>query len=153
MDAYDSFTIKPLTRYMKLRAHAPGMPGTFSPSPCVSDPDMHHVTCVTHVPWCMPGSLTSGFLWSRGAGKMFPAFLAPIIDLVCQKCSEPSTVWLNRFQLIKNTPDCFFCFVFCFVFSKGLIFNWEFHLVFHYELYRYFLKENKLHWLSHTLVK
>ena len=31
----------------------------------VSDPDMHHGTCMTHVPWCMPGSLTSGFLWSR----------------------------------------------------------------------------------------
>ena len=29
---------------------------------------MHHgtcVTCVTHVPWCMPRSLTSGFLWSQ----------------------------------------------------------------------------------------
>ena len=56
----------PLARYAKLRgAHAPGMPGTFSPSPQVSDPDMHHGTCVTHVPWCMPGSLTSGFLWNR----------------------------------------------------------------------------------------
>ena len=31
-------------------AHAPGMPGTISPSPQVSDPDMHHGTCVTHVP-------------------------------------------------------------------------------------------------------
>ena len=31
-------------------AHAPGMRGTFSPSPQVSDPDMHHGTCVTHVP-------------------------------------------------------------------------------------------------------
>ena len=31
-------------------AHAPGMPGTFSPSLQVSDPDMHHGTCVTHVP-------------------------------------------------------------------------------------------------------
>ena len=39
-------------------AHAPGMPGTFSPPPRVSNPDMHHGTCVTHVPWCMPGSLT-----------------------------------------------------------------------------------------------
>ena len=38
------------------------MPGTFSPPPRVSDPDMHHGTCVTHVPWCMTGSLTSGFL-------------------------------------------------------------------------------------------
>ena len=57
-------------------AHAPGMPGTFSPSLQVSDPDMHHGTCVTHVPWCMPGSLTSGFLWNWRRGKMFPAFPA-----------------------------------------------------------------------------
>ena len=27
--------------------------------PLVSDPGMHHGTCVTHVPWCMSGSLTS----------------------------------------------------------------------------------------------
>ena len=30
---------------------------------------MHHGTCVTHVPWCMPGSLNSGFLNSRWWGK------------------------------------------------------------------------------------
>ena len=60
----------PLTRYYKLRvAHAPGMPGTFSPLPRVSDLDMHHGTCVTHVPWCMPGSSTCGFLWRRWRGK------------------------------------------------------------------------------------
>ena len=59
-----------LTRYAKLRAvHAPGMPGSFSRPQWVSDPDMHHGTCVTHVLWCMPGSLTSGFLWSRWQGK------------------------------------------------------------------------------------
>ena len=57
-------------------AHAPGMPGTFSPSPQVSDPDMHHGTCVTHVPWCMPGSLNSSFLRNRRRGKTFPAFPA-----------------------------------------------------------------------------
>ena len=57
-------------------AHAPGMPGTFSPSPHVSDPDMHHGTCMTHVPWCMPGSLTSGFILNRRRGKTFPAFPA-----------------------------------------------------------------------------
>ena len=28
--------------------------------PLVSDPGMHHGTCVTHVPWCMSGSLTRG---------------------------------------------------------------------------------------------
>ena len=60
----------PLTKYVKLRvAHAPGMPGTFSPPPQVNDPDMHHGTCVTHVPWCMPGSLTSDFLWRGWLGK------------------------------------------------------------------------------------
>ena len=59
-----------LARYVTLQvAHAPGMPGTFFPPPQDSDPDMHHGTCVTHVPWCMSGSLTSGFLWSRWRGK------------------------------------------------------------------------------------
>ena len=28
--------------------------------PLISGPDMHHGTCVTHVPWCRSGSLTSG---------------------------------------------------------------------------------------------
>ena len=28
--------------------------------PLVSYPGMHHGTCVTHVPWCMSGSLTRG---------------------------------------------------------------------------------------------
>ena len=60
----------PLTRFVKLRvAHAPGMPGTFSPPPWVSDLYMHHGTCVMHVPWCMPVSLYSGFLWSQWRGK------------------------------------------------------------------------------------
>ena len=54
----------PLSRYVKLRvAHAPGMPGTLFPPP------MHHGTCVTHVPRCMSGLLTSGFLWSWWRGK------------------------------------------------------------------------------------
>ena len=58
----------PLTRYMKLRlAHAPRMPGTFSPSlQSFSNPDMQHGTCVTHVPW----SSTSGFLSNRWRGKL-----------------------------------------------------------------------------------
>ena len=32
----------------------------FQRKPLVRDPDMHHGTCVTHVPWCMSGSLTCG---------------------------------------------------------------------------------------------
>ena len=34
--------------------------------PLVSDPGMHHDTCVSHVPWCMSGSLT------RGGGENVP---------------------------------------------------------------------------------
>ena len=50
----------PLTRYVKLRVgHAPGIQETFSPPLWVSDPDMHHGTCVTQGPWCMLGLLTS----------------------------------------------------------------------------------------------
>ena len=46
-----------------------GNDGNVFPPPRVSDPDMHYGTCVTHVPWCMPGSLTSGFIGSRRRGK------------------------------------------------------------------------------------
>ena len=53
----------------KIAGCVPGMPGTFSSQPSVSNPDLHHGTCVTHASWCMPGSLTSGFLWSRWRGK------------------------------------------------------------------------------------
>ena len=54
----------------KLRvAHASEMRGKFSPPPLVCDPDMHHGTRVTHVPWCKPGSLTNGFLTSQWRGK------------------------------------------------------------------------------------
>ena len=68
----------PLARCVKLRvAHAPGMPGTLSPPLRVSDPDMHHGTCVTHVPWCMPGSVTSCFLWSRWRGKLSRCMRSP----------------------------------------------------------------------------
>ena len=52
---------------LKLRfAHAPGMPGTFSPHRGFAIPTR---IMVTHVLWCMPGSLSSGFLWSRWRGK------------------------------------------------------------------------------------
>ena len=39
------------------------------PPQIVSELDMHHGTCMTHMPWCMPGSLTGGFLLSRWRGK------------------------------------------------------------------------------------
>ena len=74
IDVYFQMSVRlihgPLAKYANLRvAHAPGMPGTFSPPPRVSDPDMHHGTCVMHVPGCMLRSLTSGFLWRLWRGK------------------------------------------------------------------------------------
>ena len=48
----------------------------------VSDPDMHHGTCVTHVPWCMSGSLT------HGGGKIVPG--------VPGACATPNFTYLVR---------------------------------------------------------
>ena len=54
-------------RYVKLWvAHAPRMAGAFSPPG-----DMHNGTGATHVPWYMPESLTSSFIWGRWQGKRF----------------------------------------------------------------------------------
>ena len=87
-------------------AHAPGMLGTFSPPPLVSDPDMHHGTCVTHVPWCMPGSLTSRFLLSRRRGKTFPAFPAhaqPAILRIWQEAHWITTVYIMFIYVTLHT--------------------------------------------------
>ena len=46
-----------------------GNAGNVSPPPRVSDSDIHPGTCVTHVTWCVSGSLTRGLLWSRWRGK------------------------------------------------------------------------------------
>ena len=66
------FNVLPWAFYQILRiagCACAGMPGTVSPPPWVSDSGMHHGACVTHVPCCMPGSLTNGFLWRRWQGK------------------------------------------------------------------------------------
>ena len=50
--------------------------------PLISDPGMHHGTCVTHVPWCMSGSLT------RGGGESVPGIpgaCAPAILRILQE--------------------------------------------------------------------
>ena len=78
------FVHGPLTSYVKLGvAHALGMPDTFQRKPLVSDPGMHHGTCVTHVPWCMSGSVTPG-----GGKKTFPAFLAHVQPTVLRIWQE-----------------------------------------------------------------
>ena len=48
----------------------------------VSDPGMHHGTCVTHVPWCMPGSPTCG---DGGNVPGIPGACAPAILRIWQE--------------------------------------------------------------------
>ena len=86
-------------------AHALGMPGTFSPSPQVSDPGMHHGTCVTHVPWCMPGSLTNAFLWNRRRGETFPAFPAHAHPQFCVSGKRPMGPVLLKWFNINLSVD------------------------------------------------
>ena len=78
------------------------MPGTFSPSPQVSDPDMHHGTCVTHVPWCMPGSLYSNFFWNWRRGKTFPAFPAHAQPVFLRIWQEAHAIHRIKSQI----PEC-----------------------------------------------
>ena len=65
--------------------------------PLVSDHGMHHGTCVTHVPWCMSGSLT------RYGGESVPA-----IPGACATCSFTHLArgpWLKR-QVYALQSDC-----------------------------------------------
>ena len=55
----------------------------FKRKPLVSDPGMHHGTCVTHVPWCMSGSLACG------DRKTFPAFPAHAHPQFCVSGKSP----------------------------------------------------------------
>ena len=54
----------------------------FQRKPLVSDPGMHHGTCVTHVPWCMSGSLTCG---DRENVPGIPGACAPAILRIWQE--------------------------------------------------------------------
>ena len=66
----------------------------------VSDPGMHHGTCVTHVPWCMSGLLT------RGGGENVPG-----IPGAC----APAT--LRIWQEAHGDYNCMLCLLyrFCFI--------------------------------------
>ena len=86
----------PLTRYVAGCACA-GNAGNVFPrhrfqrKPLVSDPGMHHGTCVTHVPWCMSGSLTCG------DGKNVPGIpgaCAPGILRIWQEAHWKVSAWL-----------------------------------------------------------
>ena len=75
--------------------------------PRISDPDMNHGACVTHVSWCVPGSLTSRFLWSRWRGKLSrhsrcmcnPQFYVSVKRLMVNSlCLNNVISWSSRLQ-------------------------------------------------------
>ena len=55
--------------------------------PLVNDPDMHLGTCVTHVPWCMSGSLT------RGRGENVPGIPGACDPQFCVSGKRPMREW------------------------------------------------------------
>ena len=80
----------------------------FQRKPLVSDPGMHHGTCVTHVPWCMSRSLTCG---DRENVPGIPGACAPAIlriwqeahwtecifdSIVITQCIVPSLFWHSQ---------------------------------------------------------
>ena len=76
--------------------------------PLVSDPGMHRGTCVTHVPWCMSGSL------NHGSGENVPGILGA--------CATGNFVYLPRDPLavmaltFPHSPTKIHCDI-CFIFS------------------------------------
>ena len=99
--------------------------------PLVSDPDMHHGTCVTHVPWCMsvslnrssrenvpgiPGAcatrsfsyLARGPLWRRGIlwWHGFRTTLGQVM-ICCLATSRhyPKRHWLLVNKSVRNQPQ------------------------------------------------
>ena len=56
----------------------------------VSDPGMHHGTCVTHVPWCMSGLLTCG---DGENVPGIPGVCAPTILRIWQEAHGKAINW------------------------------------------------------------
>ena len=69
----------------------------------VSDPGMHHGTCVTHVPWCMSGSLTCG---DGENVPGIPGACAPAILRIWQEAH--AKLWPGKILFFKLTAKSIF---------------------------------------------
>ena len=70
--------------------------------PLVSDPGMHHDTCITHVPWCMSGSLT------RSGGENVHGIPGACATRNFRHLARGSCwVWLLTHALISTAIECF----------------------------------------------
>ena len=71
----------------------------------VSDPGMHHGTCVTHVPWCMSGSLTCG---DGENVPGIPGACAPAILRIWQEahCTPVELYYIPQYMLMFMLYSC-----------------------------------------------
>ena len=90
----------------------------------VSDPGMHHGTCVTHVPWCMSGSLTR---CGRENVPGIPGACAPAILRIWQEAhgtaaiirflrcqgSNQTTAEPSRYSISQEICTRFCCALLC----------------------------------------
>ena len=75
--------------------------------PLVSDPVMHHGTCVTHVPWCMSGSL------NRGGGENVPG--------IPGACATHNFRYLARGPCTYSTKPTLHRNIHCWQFQQNMI--------------------------------
>ena len=125
----------------------------------VTDPDMHHGACLTHLPWCMPGSLTRSFLWSRFWGKPYRhsrRMRKPLFCVSGKRSIVGSNIYGLSFVSLWSglCPDLFISLIYCCVYTccRAQCYNeisvYEvmiLHaiLMLHYVAYaRYFVRQN-----------
>ena len=88
----------------------------------VTDPDMHHGACLTHLSSCLPGSLTRGFLWSRLWGKPYRHSRRMRKPLFCVSGKRPiagSDIYGLPFVSLWSAlcPDLFISLIHCCVYT------------------------------------
>ena len=87
----------------------------FQRKPIVGDPGMHHGTCVTHVPWCMSGSLTCG---DGENVPGIPGACAPAILRIWQEAQgKIAMIWLLLHVKISWNKPYLFSYIICFLLS------------------------------------
>ena len=65
--------------------------------PLVSDPGMHHGTCVTHVPWCMSGS------FNCGDGENVPGIPGACAPAILRIWQEAHALWPKNKPMVHPT--------------------------------------------------
>ena len=117
------------------------MPAMNSTPQWVSDPDMHHVTRVTHVPWCMPGSLTRGLFWNQWRGKrsrISRRVHKPQFYVSDKRSMLMESVHMEHMELHDKEPHIMFWWYHLCYYMWDLFWDWQVyihefcHLLYHF---------------------